>query len=202
MLKLYEFTVSGNAHKVRLLLSLLGLEYQSIAVNGSEKQHKSAEFLAMNPFGQVPVLTDGDVILRDSQAILVYLARQYGDAYWLPNAAKDLAQVTAWLATAANELAWGPSRLRVHYKFGRAINVAESEQITANLLNILAAQLAKSDWLALDHLTIADIAMYPYIALAPEGNIDLSAYPAIIAWLRRIQALPGYVGMSGMWEAA
>lgn len=201
MLKLYQFAVSGNAHKIRLLLSLLGLEYQSIAVNGSEKQHKTAEFLAMNPFGQVPVLIDGDVTLRDSQAILVYLARQYGDAYWLPNEAKDLAQVMAWLATAANELAWGPSRLRAHYKFGRAINVTESEQITANLLNILAAQLAKSDWLALDHLTIADIAMYPYIALAPEGNIDLSAYPAIIAWLRRIQTLPGYVGMPGMWEA-
>jgi glutathione S-transferase len=200
MLKLYQFAVSGNAHKARMLLSFLGLDYEGIAVDGLNKQHKTAEFLAMNPFGQVPVLVDGDFSLRDSNAILVYLARQYGDAHWLPNEPQALAQVMTWLATSANELAWGPSRLRVHYKFGREINVAESEQITANLLAILEAQLTESDWLALDHITIADLAIYPYIALAPEGKVDLSPYPAILAWLRRIQALPNYVGMTGMWE--
>lgn len=198
MLKLYQFAVSGNAHKARMLLSFLGLDYESIAVDGLNKQHKTAEFLAMNPFGQVPVLVDGDFSLRDSNAILVYLARQYGNTDWLPNEPQALAQVMAWLATSANELAWGPSRLRVHYKFGREINVAESEQITANLLAILEAQLTASDWLALDHITIADLAIYPYIALAPEGKVDLSPYPAILAWLRRIQALPNYVGMAGM----
>ncbi|GAB6140159.1 glutathione S-transferase [Methylosoma difficile] len=202
MLKLYQFAVSGNAHKARMLLSFLGLDYEGIAVDGLNKQHKTAEFLAMNPFGQVPVLVDGDFSLRDSNAILVYLARQYGGADWLPNEPQALAQVMAWLATSANELAWGPSRLRVHYKFGREINVAESEQITANLLAILEAQLTANDWLALDHITIADLAIYPYIALAPEGKVDLSPYPAILAWLRRIQALPNYVGMTGMWEAA
>jgi len=200
MLKLYQFAVSGNAHKARMLLSFLGLDYEGIAVDGLNKQHKTAEFLAMNPFGQVPVLVDGDFSLRDSNAILVYLARQYGDAHWLPNEPQALAQVMAWLATSANELAWGPSRLRVHYKFGREINVAESEQITANLLAILEAQLTANDWLALDHITIADLAIYPYIALAPEGKVDLSPYPAILAWLRRIQALPNYVGMIGMRE--
>lgn len=200
MLRLYEFAISGNAHKIRLMLSLLGLEYESIIVNGLKKQHKSAEFLAMNPFGQVPVLSDGDITLRDSNAILVYLARQYGDDHWLPNEPAELAQVIEWLATSANELAWGPSRLRVHYKLGREINVEESEQITANLLGILETRLTHHDWLALDHITIADIAIYPYIALAPEGKVDLSGYPAIIAWLRRIQTLPSYVGMAGMWE--
>jgi glutathione S-transferase len=200
MLKLYEFAVSGNAHKIRLMLSLLGLGYEGIAVNGLKKQHKSTEFLAMNPFGQVPVLIDGDITLRDSNAILVYLARQYGDDHWLPNDPAELAQVTAWLATSANELAWGPSRLRVHYKFGRDINVEESEQITANLLTILENRLTHHDWLAMEHITIADIAIYPYIALAPESKVDLSDYPAIIGWLRRIQTLPGYVGMAGMWE--
>ena len=200
MLKLYQFAVSGNAHKARMLLSFLGLAYEGIAVDGLNKQHKTAEFLAMNPFGQVSVLVDGDFSLRDSNAILVYLARQYGNTDWLPDEPQALAQVMAWLATSANELAWGPSRLRVHYKFGREINVAESEQITSNLLAILEAQLTASDWLALDHITIADLAIYPYIALAPEGKVDLSPYPALLAWLRRIQALPNYVGMAGMWE--
>ncbi|MGJ0492815.1 glutathione S-transferase family protein [Methylobacter sp.] len=193
--------LSGNCHKVRLMLSLLGLEYRSIAVNGSQRQHKSEAFIVMNPFGQVPVLTDGEVTIRDSQAILVYLARQYGNEYWLPNQAAALAGVIAWLATAANEVAQGPNRLRLHYKFGRPINLDEAEQITANLLQILQAQLEQHDWLAGDQVSIADIAVYPYIALAPEGKIDLDGYSAIMAWMRRIQALPAYVGMPGMWMA-
>jgi glutathione S-transferase len=73
MITLYEFALFGNCHKVRLMLSLLGLDYQSVVVNGSERQQKSMEFLAMNPFGQVPVLTDDSVVFRDSQAILMWL---------------------------------------------------------------------------------------------------------------------------------
>jgi glutathione S-transferase len=199
---LYEFALSGNSHKIRLMLSLLGLGYRSVIVNGSERQQKSVDFLSMNPFGQVPVLTDDDVIVRDSQAILVYLARKYGNEQWLPNEATALAEVAAWLSTAANEVSMGPNRLRLHYKFGRAINSEESRQTAINLLNILQGRLEKYEWLATDHLTIADIAIYPYIALAPEGRLDLESYPAVTGWVSRIQALPGYVGMPGMWQGA
>jgi glutathione S-transferase len=199
---LYEFALSGNCHKIRLMLSLLGLDYRSVIVNGSERQQKSVDFLSMNPFGQVPVLTDDDVIVRDSQAILVYLARKYGNEQWLPNEATALAEVAAWLSTAANEVSMGPNRLRLHYKFGRAINSEESRQTAINLLNILQGRLEKYEWLATDHLTIADIAIYPYIALAPEGRLDLESYPAVTGWVSRIQALPGYVGMPGMWQGA
>ena len=202
MMTLYEFALSGNSHKIRLMLSLLGLDYRSVIVNGSERQQKSVDFLSMNPFGQVPVLTDDDVIVRDSQAILVYLARKYGNEQWLPNEAAALAEVAAWLSTAANEVSMGPNRLRLHYKFGRAINSEESRQTAINLLNILQGRLEKYEWLATDHLTIADIAIYPYIALAPEGRLDLESYPAVTGWVSRIQALPGYVGMPGMWQGA
>jgi glutathione S-transferase len=202
MMTLYEFALSGNSHKIRLMLSLLGLDYRSVIVNGSERQQKSVDFLSMNPFGQVPVLTDDDVIVRDSQAILVYLARKYGNEQWLPNEAAALAEVAAWLSTAANEVSMGPNRLRLHYKFGRAINSEESRQTAINLLNILQGQLEKYEWLATDHLTIADIAIYPYIALAPEGRLDLESYPAVTGWVSRIQALPGYVSMPGMWQGA
>ena len=156
----------------------------------------------MNPFGQVPVLTDDDIIVRDSQAILVYLARKYGNEQWLPNEAAALAEVVAWLSTAANEVSMGPNRLRLHYKFGRAINIEESRQTAINLLNILQERLEKHHWLATDHITIADIAVYPYIGLAPEGRLDLESYPAVTDWVSRIQALPGYVGMPGMWQSA
>lgn len=202
MMTLYEFALSGNCHKIRLMLSLLGLDYRSVIVNGSERQQKSVDFLSMNPFGQVPVLTDDAVIVRDSQAILVYLARKYGNEQWLPNEATALAEVAAWLSTAANEVSMGPNRLRLHYKFGRAINSEESRQTAINLLNILQGRLEKYEWLATDHLTIADIAIYPYIALAPEGRLDLESYPAVTGWVSRIQALPGYVGMPGMWQGA
>ena len=174
MITLYEFALSGNCHKIRLMLSLLGLDYQSVAVNGNEQQQKSAEFLAINPFGQVPVLTDDDVVIRDSQAILVYLAKKYGNGQWLPNDAAALADVVAWLSTAANEVALGPNRLRLHHKFGRDINIEESRQISIKLLDVLQVRLNLHPWLATDQITIADIAVYPYIALAPEGKIELS----------------------------
>ena len=201
MITLYEFALSGNCQKIKLMLSLLGLDYQSVAVKGNEQQQKSAEFLAINPFGQVPVLKDDDVVIRDSQAILVYLAKKYGNGQWLPTDAAALADVVAWLSTAANEVALGPNRLRLHHKFGRDINIEESRQISIKLLDVLQVRLEYHPYLATDQITIADIAVYPYIALASEGKIELSPYPAVIAWLSRIQALPGYVGMPGMWQS-
>ncbi|MCX7208600.1 MAG: glutathione S-transferase family protein [Proteobacteria bacterium] len=201
MIKLYEFAASGNCHKVRLLLSLLDIPYESIMVNGATREHKSADYLAMNPLGQVPVLVDGDVVLRDSQAILAYLARQYGEEqadFWLPNEPAALAQVVVWLATAANEVTRGPNALRLHHKWGRAINLVEAETITEQLLTVLNQHLAASTWLAAAHITIADIALYPYIALASEGKVDLHRFPAIVAWMKQIQSLHGYVSMAGI----
>jgi glutathione S-transferase len=201
MIKLYEFAASGNCHKVRMMLALLDIPYESIMVNGATREHKSADYLAMNPLGQVPVLVDGDVVLRDSQAILVYLARQYGAEqadFWLPNEPAALAQVVAWLATAANEVTRGPNALRLHHKWGRAINLVEAESITEQLLAMLNQHLAQSAWLAAAHLTIADIAIYPYIALATEGKVDLLGFPAVVAWMKQIQSLHGYVSMAGI----
>lgn len=198
MIQLYEFALSGNCHKVRLMLSILGLNYKSIIVNGSEREHKSRDFLAMNPLGQLPILQDNDIIIRDSQAILIYLAHRYGGETWWPNHSEDLGKMTAWLFTASNEVARGPNALRLHHKFGRPINPVEAEEITEKLLNIMEERLSNHDWIALDTATIADIALYPYIALAHEGKVDLSHHPSVMAWLTRIKALPGYVSMPGM----
>lgn len=198
MIELFEFGLSGNCHKVRMMLSLLRLDYKSYAVNGANREQKTAEYLLMNPFGQVPVLKDGDTIIRDSQAILVYLARAYGDDHWFPMEASQAAQVSAWLSTAANEVARGPNALRLHYKFGRAINVDEAAAITNNLLTVLNQRLEHHDWLATDTITIADIAIYPYIALANEGNVDLTPFLYIENWLGRIEMLNWYVAMPGI----
>lgn len=198
MIELFEFALSGNCHKVRLMLSFLGLEYTSHLVNAGEREHKSPAYLLMNPLGQVPVLKDGDIILRDSQAILVYLARAYGADTWFPTDAAQAALITAWLSTAANEVTRGPNALRLHHKFGRTIPVEEATTITANLLQVLNEHLAHRQWLATDSMTIADIAVYPYIALAHEGNVELGAFPHIEHWLRRIERLRGFVAMPGI----
>jgi glutathione S-transferase len=198
MIELYEFELSGNCHKVRLLLSLLGLTYKSHLLNGAEREQKSESHLAKNPFGLVPILKDNDFIIRDSQAILVYLARAYGKRDWFPDNPIHAAQVTAWLSTAANEVARGPNALRLHYKFGRKIDVDEATAITENLLRILDHHLRNHEWLATDTITIADIAIYPYIALANEGRVDDEPFNNIHNWMKKIEALPGFVSMPGI----
>lgn len=201
MLTLYDVPPSGNCHKVRLMLNFLALSYQTQPVNLVGGEQRSPDYLRLNPFGQVPVLADDGLIIRDSQAILVYLAKRYGGEPWWPDDAFRLAQVAAWLSTAANEIANGPAMLRVHHKFGRAIDVSKAQQTAEKVLNIIDLHLESRDWLVGETLSIADIAAYPYLALAPEGGIDIGAYPKIVAWFQRIRALPGYVPMPGMWQA-
>ncbi len=202
MITLYEFGLSGNCHKVRLLLSLLGLTYESKLLNGAAGEHKSEAFLALNPFGQTPVLVDGDTVVRDSQAILVYLARAYGADEWFPQEPAKMAEVVSWLAVAANEIARGPNALRLHHKFGRAINIDEATKITTQVLSVLNLHLQSRPWLANNTLTIADIAVYPYIALVNEGQFDLEPYLYVQNWMGRIEHLTGYITMPGIQRMA
>jgi len=201
MITLYDMPLSGNCHKVRLLLSFLALPYQARPVDLLGGEQRSSDYLQINPFGQVPVLDDDGLIIRDSQAILVYLAKRYGGEQWWPDDAYRLAQIAAWLSTAANEITNGPALLRVHHKFGRDIDIARARQITAKVLDIVDRQLASRDWLVGDSVSLADLAIYPYLALAPEGGIDIGAYANIVAWFQRISTLPGYVSMPGIWQA-
>ncbi|MCW7497899.1 glutathione S-transferase family protein [Leptospira levettii] len=190
--------MSGNCYKVRLMLSLLNLKYESRIVNGPEKEHKSSSFLEMNPFGQVPVLKDNDIVLRDSQAILVYLAKMYGGKDWFPEDSVKAAEIVGWLSTSANEVSRGPSALRAHFILGRPINLEEAKSVTTSLLNVLEKKLSEFQWLVTNKVTIADIAIYPYIALAHQGNVSLLEYKSVREWMSRIEKLPGYVGMVGL----
>ncbi|WP_369689756.1 glutathione S-transferase family protein [Leptospira ellinghausenii] len=197
-MELYEFALSGNCYKVRLMLSLLNLKYESRIVNGPEKEHKSSSFLEMNPFGQVPVFKDNDIVLRDSQAILVYLAKAYGGNDWFPENPFEAAEIVGWLSTAVNEVSRGPSALRAHFILGRPINLEEAQAVTTSLLSVLEKRLSEFQWLATNKITIADIAMYPYIALSHQGNVSLQEYKSVQDWMSRIQNLPGYISMLGL----
>lgn len=191
--KLYYSPKLGHSHRVRLFLSLLGVEFDLIEVNLAARQHKSADFLRMNAFGQVPVLEDGGVTIADSNAILVYLARKFERTDWYPDDALGAARVQRWLSVAAGQLAQGPASARAVILFGAKIDAPSAIGRAHALLAVIEAELAQTGWLAADRPTIADIALYSYIARAPEGNVALDEYPRIRAWLEWIEALPGFV---------
>ena len=177
------------------MLSMLGLEHEIMPVDFNGGEHKSAEFLETNPLGEIPVLVDGDVTLRNSQAILVYLARRYGDGAWLPTEPAQMARVMQWLSIAANEIQHGPNPARRAIVFGRDFNLAAAHETPHRLLRFMDDHLATREWLELDPPTIADVACYPYVAVAPEGEIALDPYPAVLSWVERFESLPGYVSM-------
>ncbi len=195
-IKLYHFALSGHSHRVQLFLSLLNLPTEIIPVDLRRGEQKTPAFLAMNPFGQVPVIQDGEVTLADSNAILVYLARRYDPSgQWLPGDPVGEAQVQRWLTAAAGLLAFGPSHARVGVLFKRPIE-ARAYTLAADLFKVMDAQLASQRFLASTSApTIADVALYTYTAHAPEGGIALTPYPHVQRWLADIEALPGFVGM-------
>lgn len=144
MITLYDFPLSGHAHRVRLMLSLLNLDYERVEVDLPGGEQKSADFLALNPFGVVPVLVDDDAVLRESTAILTYLARKYGPQ-WLPIEPEALAEVQGWLATAAKDIATGPGAARLVTVFNAALDHASLIESSHKLLAVIDAQLAGRD---------------------------------------------------------
>lgn len=195
-IKLFRFTLSGHSHRAELFLSLLGLPVDPVDVDLPGGQQKSAAYLAMNPFGQVPVIQDGDVTVADSSAILVYLARRYGAAHWLPSDAAGAAQVQRWLSVAAGQLAYGPCAARLITVFKRPFDADEVIARAHALFAVMEQELAAHPWLVPGEApTLADVANYTYTAHAPEGNVSLDPYPAIRAWLARVEALPGFMPM-------
>ena len=195
-MKLYDVTLSGHAHRARLFLGLLGIDYELVPVDLAAGEQKKPEFLALNPFGQVPVLEDDGVIIPDSNAILVYLATKYRRADWLPEDAAGAARVQRWLSVAAGQIAFGPCAARLVTLFGAPFNHAEVITRAHAVLKLIEQALTGQDWLAAPHATLADVALYSYIARAPEGDVDLAPYPHIRGWLARVEALPGFVAFA------
>lgn len=193
-MKLYGHALSGHSHRARLFASLIGVPVEHVNVDLAAGEHKKAPFLAINPFGQLPVLDDDGVIVADSNAIMVYLAKKFGKTDWLPEDALGAARVQRWLSVAAGQIAFGPAAARVITVFGsKSFNADEVIARAHAVLKLIDAELQGGDFVAAERPTIADVALYSYVARAPEGNVDLSAYAAIRAWLERIEALPGFV---------
>ncbi|MDH4557538.1 glutathione S-transferase family protein [Pseudomonas sp. BN417] len=190
-MQLHDFPLSGNCYKVRLFLGLIGQQAEVVHVDLPAGAQKRPEFLAINPRGQVPVLVDQGQPVADSQAILVYLARRYAPA-WLPEDALQQAHVASWLSYAANEVHQGPASARVFLLFRRPGDLEGAQTKGRQVLELVNAHLADRTWLVGGQPSIADVAVYPYLAMAEEGGLSLAPYPHLQAWFARIHALPGY----------
>lgn len=197
-MKLYDLDISGNCYRARLFLALLKVKHELVLVNLMKGEHREPRFLELNPRGQLPVLEDDGTVIWDSMAILVYLARKYGDEKWLPLDAASMAEVTQWLGVMQNETLYGLSRARLICKFKFPGNLEDAQTLGRKGLDVLEQRLASHDWLALDHVTIADVGCFPYVALAPEGQIELAPYPGVRRWIDRMKTLPGFIGMPGI----
>ncbi len=197
-MKLYNLELSGNCYKVRLFAALAGISLELAPVDFMAGEHKRSPLIDLNPWGELPILQDGPVTLRDSQAILVYLGSRYAGEEWLPKDPAGLAQVTQWLSTSANEIQNGPCAARLVDKFGFAIDKAQTLARTDRILPLIDRHLSTHQWLAVDRPTIADCAVFPYVALSHEGGISLDPYPHIQAWIERVKALPKFQSMPGV----
>lgn len=201
-IRLYRFALSGHCHRVELMLHLLGLPFEAIDVDLVGGEHLQSPFLALNAFGQVPVIDDDGVILSDSNAILVYLASRYDPTgTWLPRDPVAAANVQRWLSVAAGDLAFGPAAARIVVAFKRPGDTETMIRLAERLLTRMEGHLtapAATHFLTSDTPTIADLACYAYLAHAPEGNVTLQPYPAVRAWLARVAALPGFVPMASL----
>lgn len=194
---LYTHPLSANAHKVKILLGFLGLDHDERSIDIPAGEQRGAAFRAISALGQVPVLEDGAVRIRDSQAILIYLARREGRADWWPDDALGQGLVAQWLSFAALEQQTGINRARLHFRLGVPCDLAAAQAQGEMTLRLLDEHLTERDWLELGRPTIADCACAPFAARAAEAGHDLALFPNVTAWIARIRALPGFAPMEG-----
>lgn len=195
---LYDFELSGSCYKVRLLMNILGLKYDTVTVDFVNKEHKTEKYTRLNPFGEIPIFEDGDLRLRDAQAILVYLARKYDRKnVWYPDDAESMGRIQQWLSTGGGEV-MNSAGARLVKILNYPLDLEKLQAGAKRVFKIMDDHLATRDFLELGHPTVADIACFPYTAMAGEGGIDLAPYPNIGKWIARMKQIPGFIPMPGI----
>ncbi|MCL2427866.1 MAG: glutathione S-transferase N-terminal domain-containing protein [Alphaproteobacteria bacterium] len=210
MLTLYDYELSGDCYKVRLLLQLLGLSYDRRHVDAYPgAEHRSDWFLALSPLGDLPVVEDDGALLADPGAILVYLACRYDPTgTWYPRAdAARLGAVTQWLFRAAR-LAGSAGAARLHDGFFLEADIGQARREAYALLELFDEHLWFAEergepWLCPGaNPTIADLACFPDIMLSEEGGIFHRRFPAVRRWTDRVKRIPGFIVMPGIFPAS
>jgi len=201
-MRLHSAPRSGNSYKVRLLLGLLGTTCEVVDYDTRGGETHASEFLKnVNPDGKVPVLELEDgTMLPESGAILYYLAE--GTPY-LPEEKLERAQVLRWMFFEQYSLLPNLSRPRLWHLWGvemtaqRRIELEQLFEQGYRALGVMEQHLGGREFFVGENPTIADVALYVYPRLSPEGGYDLEGFPAVRGWLERIAALPGYVPSPG-----
>jgi glutathione S-transferase len=195
--RLYDYLPSGNGYKVRLVLHRLGLPYELVELDIKHGATRTPEFLAKNPNGRIPLLEiPGRGFLAESHAILWYLAE--GSAL-IPEDPLDRARMWQWMCFEQYSLEpnigtarfWIASLAKTEAELGEKLE--EKRRNGHAALAVLEKGLEGRSFLVGERYSLADIALYAYTHVAPEGGFALDAYPAIRAWCARIAAQPGHV---------
>ncbi|MFL5458966.1 MAG: glutathione S-transferase family protein [Myxococcales bacterium] len=202
MITLYDFELSGSCYKIRLLLNILDVPYKKVNVDFVNKEHRTEKYAKLNPFGSIPIFEDDGVLLRDSAAMLVYLAKKHDKKnYWYPDDPVSMAHIQEWMATGGSDI-MNSAAARLVKILNYQLDLESLQTKAKATFKIMDAHLANHQFLALDHPTIADIACFPYTAMAGEGGIDLAPYPNILRWIERMKRVPRFVPMPGIPAAA
>ena len=192
-MKLYDYAASGNCFKVRLLLALLGRDYERIPIDIFAGDTLTEDYGRINPLRETPVLElDGGERIAQSNAILWYLAE---DTPFLPASRLERAQVLQWLSFEQERIMVGVGGTRFRRLTGRAELDPEADArrfaTGTDALAVLDAHLAGRSFVVGDTSTIADLSLFGYTAVAPDAGLELG--PNVAAWIERVRALPGFV---------
>jgi glutathione S-transferase len=204
MIRLYDYHLDENGFRVRLLLSLLGLTFETVAVDKAPgREQEKPHMLALNPTGTLPILEDGNVRLFGTAAILAYLVRAHApDSPWLPADAADFGRVQQWLGFSTRELkpAVDAREAALFTSEGANDSDLKAARKAFRIMNdhMTLRQIEGSDWFVGNAPTLADLALLPSFALSRDSGIDHDEYPALRRWLRRFRALPGFITMPGV----
>ncbi len=193
---LHGFRLSGHSHRAELMLKILDLPYEFRHVDLAAGEQRTPAFLALNPFGTIPVIEDDDFVLADSAAILVYLATRYDpERRWLPEDPVQAAQIQRWLSVAQGPVFNGPATARIVKLFGGPGDHQRAVAVAGRLLKVLDGELRQRSFLVGEQPSLADIAVYSYVAWAPQGEVSLDGFAAVRSWLARVEALPGFLAL-------
>ena len=198
-MRLYQYQPSGNCYKIRLLLAHLGLPYEIVEKDILKGETRTPEFLAINANGRIPVLQlESGEYLTESNAILCYLAE---GTPWLPNDRLERACLLSFLfwEQYSHEPNIATVRFWVAYqKVGEEYGerIAQKQKLGYEALDLMEKHLSTHHFFVGERFTLADIALFAYTHVAPEGGFDLEPYPAIRTWINRVKAQPGHVSIT------
>ena len=210
MIKLYDYLLSVNCYKQRLLLSILDVPYEREDIDFYPGwEHKGAEFKKINPLGHIPVIDDDGYVLWDAHAILIYLASRYDPTgSWYPTQdPRRLGEVASWLLFAEGTTNTA-SAARLHVNLDYDFDLEACQAGAHRLFRVLDEHLwfreqEGHEWVASGPSpTIADIALFPDVVLSEEGGISRLDYPALRRWTARVQRLEGFIDMPGIFPVA